>query len=71
MEDEYFCTDCNYTQKGPGLCKQCGRSLETIGDAAKENGDIIDDELLGEIHNIPATQEAGTGKIGDGFEDDY
>lgn len=70
MGAEYFCPTCGKSFEQGGRCQMCGEVLETI-DLPQENGDSIDDELLGEIHHIPVTQEAGAGRVEDSFEDDY
>jgi len=48
VEDDYFCPTCgNYAQKEPGKCPQCGSILEALVGVSRENGDYVDDDLLG------------------------
>lgn len=67
MEDDYFCPTCgNFAQKEPGKCPQCGSILEGL-EVSRENGDSVDNDLLGDIYGAAKASAKGA----DDFEDDY
>jgi predicted ATP-dependent serine protease len=68
VEDDYFCPTCgNYAQKEPGKCPQCGSMLESLVGVSRENGDYVDDDLLGGLYSNAETSLKGA----EDFVEDY